>query len=57
MKNDACLCVFIKRSKVGYCIISVYVDDLNIIGNKLDIYEVHHHLMAKTLCTKRNVEK
>jgi hypothetical protein len=28
-KNDDCPCVFIKRSKVGFCIISVYVDDLN----------------------------
>jgi hypothetical protein len=35
-KNDDCPCVFIKRSKVGFCIISVYVDDLNIIGNKLE---------------------
>jgi hypothetical protein len=26
-KNDDCPCVFIKRSKVGFCIISVYVDD------------------------------
>jgi hypothetical protein len=25
-------------------IISVYVDDLNIIGNEPDINEVHHHL-------------
>jgi hypothetical protein len=36
-KNDDCPCVFIKRSKVEFCIISVYVDDHNIIGNKLDI--------------------
>jgi hypothetical protein len=34
-KNDDCPCVFIKRSKVGFCIISVYVDDLNIIGKNL----------------------
>jgi hypothetical protein len=47
MKNDDCPCVFIKRSKVGFCVISVYVDDLNIIGNKLDIDEARHHLTTK----------
>jgi hypothetical protein len=31
--NDDCPCVFIKKSSIGFCIISVYVDDLNIIGN------------------------
>jgi hypothetical protein len=46
-KNDDCPCVFIKRSKVGFCIISVYVDDLNIIGHKLDIDEARHHLMTE----------
>jgi hypothetical protein len=46
-KNDDCSCVFIKRSKVGFCIISVYVDDLNIIGNKLDIDEARHHLTTE----------
>jgi hypothetical protein len=44
MKNDDCPCVFIKRSKVGFCIISVYIDDLNIIGHKLDTDEARHHL-------------
>jgi hypothetical protein len=46
-KNDDCPRVFIKRSKVGLCIISVYVDDLNIIGNKLDIDEARHHLTTE----------
>jgi hypothetical protein len=46
-KNDDCTCVFIKRSKVGFCIISVYVDNLNIIGNKLDIDETRHHLTTE----------
>jgi len=31
--NDDCPCVFIKKSLSGFCIISVYVDDLNIIGS------------------------
>jgi hypothetical protein len=30
--NDDCPCVFIKRSSTWFCIISVYVDDLNIIS-------------------------
>jgi hypothetical protein len=42
-KNDDCLCVFIKRSSNVFCIISVYVDDLNIIGNEEDINEARHH--------------
>jgi hypothetical protein len=29
--ND-CPCVFIRRSSTRFCIISIYVDDLNIIG-------------------------
>ena len=32
-KNDMiCPCVFIKRSEMGFAIIVVYVDDLNIVG-------------------------
>ena len=42
--NDDCPCVFIKKSSTGFCIISVYVDDLNIIGNETDINEARHHL-------------
>jgi hypothetical protein len=42
--NDDCPCVFIKKSLSGFCIISVYVDDLNIIGNIRDIDEARNHL-------------
>ena len=35
--NDDCPCVFIQKSQTGFCIISVYVDDLNIIGSPKDI--------------------
>jgi hypothetical protein len=31
--NDDYPCVFIKKSNIGFCIISVYVDELNIIGH------------------------
>jgi hypothetical protein len=34
----------IRKSSTGFCIISVYVDDLNIIGTMLDINEAHDHL-------------
>jgi hypothetical protein len=36
--------VFIRKSNTGFCIISVYVDDLNIIGHTKDIDEPHNHL-------------
>jgi hypothetical protein len=42
--NDDCPCVFIRRSNTGFCIISVYVDDLNIIGHARDIDEARNHL-------------
>jgi hypothetical protein len=42
--NDDCPCVFIHKSSTGFCFISVYVDDLNIIGTELDINEVRDHL-------------
>ena len=45
--NDDCPCIFIKRSSTGFCIISVYVDDLNIIGNTQDIDEARRHLKAE----------
>jgi hypothetical protein len=36
--------VFIRKSSTGFCIISVYVDHLNIIGHVNDIDEAHNHL-------------
>src|SRR5438128_1349270 len=45
--NDDCPCVFIKKSTNGFCIISVYVDDLNIIGNTQDIDEARNHLKTE----------
>jgi hypothetical protein len=39
--------VFIRRSATGFCIISVYVDDLNIIGHIKDIDEAHNHLKTE----------
>ena len=45
--NDDCPCVFIKKSTDGFCIISVYVDDLNIIGTTRDIEEASAYLKTK----------
>ena len=45
--HDDCPCVFIKKSQNGFCIISVYVDDLNIIGNAEDIKEAMSYLQTE----------
>ena len=45
--NDDCPCVFIKKSQTGFYIISVYVDDLNIIGSPKDIEEARKHLKTE----------
>ena len=45
--NDDCPCVFIKKSNDGFCIISVYVDDLNIIRTTRDIEEAMAYLKAE----------
>jgi hypothetical protein len=42
--NDDCSYVFIRKSSTGFYIISVYVDDLNIIGYAKDIDEAYNHL-------------
>jgi hypothetical protein len=42
--SDDCPCVFIRKSATRFCIISVYVDDLNIIGHTKDIDESRNHL-------------
>jgi hypothetical protein len=45
--SDDCPCVFIRKSATEFCIISVYVDDLNIIGHTKDINEACNHLKAE----------
>jgi hypothetical protein len=39
--------VFIRKSSTGFSIISVYVDDLNIIDHTNDIYEALNHLKTE----------
>ena len=53
--SDDCPCVFIKRSSSGFCIVSVYVDDINIIGNTQNIDEARNHL--KTEFEMKNLGK
>jgi hypothetical protein len=45
--SDDCSCVFIRKSTIGFCIISVYVDDLNIICHTKDIDEARTHLKTE----------
>jgi hypothetical protein len=45
--NDDCPCVFIKKSLTGFCIVSIYVDSLSIIGNTRDIDEACNHLKTE----------
>jgi hypothetical protein len=42
--SDDCPCVFIRKSSIGFCIILVYVDDLNIVGHAKDIDEARNYL-------------
>jgi hypothetical protein len=45
--SDDCPCVFIRKSTTGFCLILVYVDDLNIIGHTKDIDEARNHLKTE----------
>jgi hypothetical protein len=45
--NEDCPCVFIQRSSNGFCIISTYVDDLNIIGTHKEIEEASSYLKSE----------
>jgi hypothetical protein len=45
--SDDCPCVFIRKSNRGFCLISIYVDDLNIISQTKDINEAHNHLKTE----------
>ena len=35
--NPICPCVFIKKSQLGFAIIAVYIDDLNIMGTPKEL--------------------
>jgi hypothetical protein len=46
--SSDCPCVFIRKSNTDFCIISIYVDDLNIIGHINDIDDAHNHLKKES---------
>ena len=37
MNNPICTCIFIKKSETGFAIITVYVDDLNLVGTPKEL--------------------
>ena len=42
--NPICPCIFIKKSKIGFEIIIVYVDDLNLIGTPNELTRTENYL-------------
>ena len=44
MNNLICPCVFIKKTKNGFAIIAVYVDDLNFIGTPKELFKTANYL-------------
>ena len=47
INNNEYPCVFIRKSLNDFCIISIYVDDINIIGTSKEIKEASSHLKTK----------
>lgn len=45
--SEDCPCIFIQRFQNGFCIISIYVDDLNIIGTKAEVQEACEFLKSE----------
>ena len=44
MNNPICSCIFIKKSKTGFAIIVVYVDDLNLVGPPEELTRTTNYL-------------
>ena len=44
VNNPICPCVFIKKSKTGFAIISIYVDDLNLVGTPEELTKTAEYL-------------
>ena len=44
MNNPICPCIFIKKSKIGFAIIAVYVDDLNLVGTPEQLTKTTNYL-------------
>ena len=44
VNNPICPCVFIKKSEIGFAIIVVYVDDLNLVGTPEELTKIAEYL-------------
>ena len=44
VNNPICPCVFIKKSEIGFAIIAVYVDDLNLVGAHEELTKTAEYL-------------
>ena len=44
MNNLICPCIFIKKSEIGFAIIAVYVDDLNLVGTPKELTKTKNYL-------------
>ena len=42
MNNPICPCIFIKKSEIRFAIISVYVDDLNLVGTPEELTRTNY---------------
>ena len=42
--NRICSCIFIKKSKTGFTIIAVYIDDLNLVGTLEELIRIEKYL-------------
>ena len=47
MNNSICPCIFIKKSEIGFAIIVVYVDDLNLVGTPEELTRTTNYLKKK----------
>ena len=47
MNNSICQCVFIKKVAIGFAIIVVYVDDLNLIGTPEELIKTIDNLQKE----------
>ena len=44
VNDPICLCVFIKKTAVGFVILAIYVDDLNLIGTSKELINKANYL-------------
>ena len=44
MNNPICPCIFIKKSEIGFAIIAVYIDDLNLVGTPEELTKTTNYL-------------